>query len=188
LPLQAAAGIDPAILLPQLALFAGLLAGVGVLLVLPKALGFVRSPVVEKIARVFADYRRMLLPQRSAIQLFIAFLNLVSAWATLYLLLRAAGLNANVWLVAGFIPLLQLVNSLPFLYMGWGGRELAMAGTLGVAGGMSVNETLAVSIAWGVVLMMIGAINGVALLGDWQMSGRTPSDGAGGVNRSGSDG
>ena len=110
-------------------------------------------------------------------------LNLVSAWGTLYLLLRAAGLNANVWLVASFVPLLQLVNGLPFLYMGWGGREIAMAATLGVASGLSINETLAISIAWGVVSIMVGAVNGLALLGDWRMSERTPSGNARGLKR-----
>jgi uncharacterized membrane protein YbhN (UPF0104 family) len=172
LPLQAAAGIEPGILLTQLVLFGGLLAAVGVLLALPRALALLRSETVAKIAGVFADYRAMLWPRRSATQLAIALLNLLSAWGTLYLLLRAAGLTANPWLVAGFIPLLQLVNSLPFLYMGWGGREIAMAATLGAASNLSADETLAVSIAWGVVLIMTGAVNGIFLLGDWQMTRR----------------
>jgi len=183
LPLQAAAGIDLTIAIPQLALFAGLIAGVGILLVLPRVLILIRSDLVHQIARVFADYRRMLWPRRSAIQFVIALLNLVSAWCTLYLLLRAAGLNANVWLVAGFVPLLQLVNSLPFLYMGWGGREIAMAATLGAASGLSINETLAISIAWGAVLIIIGVLNGIALVGDWRMAGRAPSASASGVDR-----
>ena len=131
----------------------------------------VRHDFVGKIAQVFAGYRSILSPRRSAIQLVIALLNLISAWATLYLLLRAAGLNTNIWLVAGFVPLLQLVNSLPFLYMGWGGREIAMAATLGAASNLTVNETLAVSIAWGVVLIMTGAVNGIFLLGDWRIAG-----------------
>ena len=128
----------------------------------------------HKVARVFVGYRSILLPRRSAVQIVIALLNLLSAWGTLYLLLRAAGLNTNIWLVAGFIPLLQLVNSLPFLYMGWGGREIAMAATLGAASNLTINETLAVSIAWGVVLIMTGAINGIFLLGEWQRA-RKPS-------------
>jgi len=175
LPLQAIAGIDLGILLPQLALFAGLISGVGVLLALPKALALGRSQFIEKIARVFVGYRRMLLPQRSAVQFVIALLNLVSAWATLYLLLRAAGFSPSAWLVAAFIPLLQLVNSLPFLYMGWGGREIALAATLGAASGFTIEQSLAVSIAWGVVLVLTGAVNGVFLLGDWQMRGQPVS-------------
>lgn len=179
LPLQASAGIGQKIILPQLALFAGLIAAVGILLVLPKVLALIRNELIGRIARVFADYRSILWPQRSAIQLVIALLNVLSAWGTLYLLLQAAGLSANVWLVAGFIPLLQLVNGLPFLYMGWGGREIAMATTLGAASSLTINETLAVSVAWGVVMIMTGAVNGLFLLGDWQISGRKPPEDGG---------
>jgi uncharacterized membrane protein YbhN (UPF0104 family) len=167
LPFQVRAGIDQGIILTQLALFAGLIAAVGLLVVLPKLLTLTRNDFFTKLASVFSGYRLMLLPDRSAIQLGVALWNVVSASATLYLLLRAAGLDVNVWLVTAFIPLLQLVNGLPFLYMGWGGRELAMAGTLGAASSLTLDETLAVSIAWGVVLIVIGAVNGVFLLGHW---------------------
>jgi uncharacterized membrane protein YbhN (UPF0104 family) len=139
-------------------------------------LALARHHVVDKIGRLFAGYRALLPPQRSAVQMVIALLNLLSAWGTLYLLLRAAGLNTNVWLVAGFIPLLQLVNSLPFLYMGWGGREIAMASTLGAASNLTLNETLAVSIAWGAVLIISAAVNGVFLLGDWRIARPNPGE------------
>jgi hypothetical protein len=174
---QIAAGFGGDIVLSEFVLFAGLIAGVGILLLLPRALALAKHDFIGKLARVFADYRSMLLPQRSAVQLGIALLNVLSAWGALYLLLRAAGLGTDAWLVAGFIPLLQLVNSLPFLYMGWGGRELAMAATLGTTGNLTASETLAVSIAWGVVLVITGAVNGVFLLGDWQIVRADPSAG-----------
>ena len=93
------------------------------------------------------------------------------------MLFLAAGSNVSPWLIAAFIPLLQLVNGLPFLYMGWGGRELAMASTLGAAGGLTMNETLAISIAWGVVLIMTAVVNGVFLIGDWHAGAPSPADG-----------
>lgn len=180
LPVQILAGVDHAIVLAQLALFGGLIAAIGVLLVFPRALRLIPHDLAIRIARVFAGYRALLASERVLLQLIIALLNTACAWACLYLLLRAAGLNANAWVVAGFIPLLQLVNGLPFLYMGWGGRELAMAATLGTATNLTLNETLAVSIAWGVVLIMTGAVNGIFLLGDWQMSSQSPPEDNGG--------
>ena len=174
LPVQAVAGVGSDLLLIQLALFAGLIAGVGVLLVLPKMLSLVRHQFIDKLARVFEGYASLLSVRRSGIQLIFVLLNLLSSWATLCLLLQAAGLHANVWLVAGFVPLLQLVNSLPFLYMGWGGREIAMAATFGAAGNLSVNEALAVSIAWGAILIVSAAVNGVFLLGHWQIARSDP--------------
>jgi hypothetical protein len=42
-----------------------------------------------------------------------------------------------------------------------------MASTLGAAGSLTMNETLAISIAWGVVLVTTAVVNGVFLIGDW---------------------
>lgn len=172
LPIQIFTEVDPAIVLAQFALFSGLIAAIGILLAFPRALRLIPHDLAIQIGRVFAGYQSLLAPQRVLLQLTIAFLNTLGAWATLYLLFRAAGLNVNPWVVAGFIPLLQLVNGLPFLYMGWGGRELAMAATIGAVGNLTLNETLAISIAWGVVLIIAGAFNGVFLLGDWHTTHR----------------
>lgn len=182
-PLQWLAGIEPRIIAGQLVLFAGLIAGVGVILILPRLLGLVRHHFIDRLARVFIGYRAVLSPQRSAIQLTIALLNLLCAWGTLYLLFRAAELNVSIWLVGGFTPLLQLINSLPFLYMGWGGRELAMATTLGAASNLTVSQTLAVSVAFGVVLIMTSAVNGIFLIGDWRKTGQNLADPARGAGR-----
>jgi uncharacterized membrane protein YbhN (UPF0104 family) len=167
LPFQYAGGIGTEILLPQVIVLAAPIVGVGVLLALPSMLSRIPGNLVGKIARVFAGYRSILLPSRSAIQASIMLLNVVLAGAALYLLFLAAGSHVSTWLIAAFIPLLQLVNGLPFLYMGWGGREIAMASTLGAASSLTMNETLAISIAWGVVLITTGVVNGVFLIGDW---------------------
>ena len=59
------------------------------------------------------------------------------------------------------------MNSVPFLYMGWGGREIAMAATVGVASGLSLNQALVISATWGITLIMAGAVNGIFMIGDW---------------------
>jgi hypothetical protein len=120
-----------------------------------------------------AGYRTFITPRRLVIQASISLLNNLCAWGTLYFLLRAANLDMNPWIVGGFVPFLQVVNGLPFLYMGWGGREIAMAATIGATGHLSLNETLAVSVAWGVVLIATGAVNGLFLIGDWQGTGQS---------------
>jgi hypothetical protein len=177
LPFQIVLKVDQTTVLAQLALFAGIIAGVGVLLVFPATLRIFRYAFIQKLARVFDGYRAMLHPDRVAVQLGIAVINFAFAWGSLYLLLRAADLDSNVWLVGCFIPLLQLINGLPFLYMGWGGRELAMAATLGGAGALTASETLAISVAWGIVLILSGTVNGLFLLGDWRThTGRPKPD------------
>jgi uncharacterized membrane protein YbhN (UPF0104 family) len=167
LPFQRAAGISTDVILPELIVLAAPIAGVALLVTLPSIFVSIPGELVARIARVFAGYRAILLPSRSALQGAIMLLNVILAGAALYLLFLAAGSHVTPWLIAAFIPLLQLVNGLPFLYMGWGGRELAMASTLGAAGGLTMNETLAVSLAWGVVLIITGVANGVFLIGEW---------------------
>jgi hypothetical protein len=56
--------------------------------------------------------------------------------------------------------------------MGWGGRELAMTATLGAAGNFTISQLLAVSIAWGVVVVVTAAVNGIFLLGSWRLTRR----------------
>jgi hypothetical protein len=171
---QAVRGVDRGIILSQLALFAGIIAAVVLLILAPKVLALFGNHFVKRIARVLAGYRSIVVPRRIGIQLAIAVVNYLFAWATLYLLVRAAGLTSDVWIIGSFIPLLQFINGLPFLYMGWGGRELAMAATIGAYGNLSLDETLAISIAWGAVLILSGAVNGVFLLGHWPASTQHP--------------
>ena len=51
-----------------------------------------------------------------------------------------------------------------------------MAATLGAAGNLTVSQTLAVSVAFGAVLIMTSAVNGVFLIGDWRKSGQNLPD------------
>jgi uncharacterized membrane protein YbhN (UPF0104 family) len=176
LPFQAAAGLSAKIILFELAIFSAPIVGVGALLALPSLLARLPGHMIERIARVFAGYQSVLLPSRSAFQGALMFLNVVLAAGALYVLFLAAGSHVSPWLVAAFIPLLQLVNGLPFLYMGLGGREIAMAITLGVAGNLTENETLAISLAWGVVLVTTGVVNGLFLIGDWHSTAPAVDD------------
>jgi len=168
LPLQLTTDVAPSIIVAQVALFTGIAVGVVAVLIMPRLLGLLRNKLVDRIAQLFVGYGTMLVPARSVTQLVIAALNLASAGSTLYALTVAAGLSISPWLVLAFIPLLQFINSLPFLYLGWGGREFAMVATLGSAGGLSVNEALSISAAWGAVLMIAGAVNGLFLIGPWK--------------------
>ncbi len=152
----------------QFLMSAGFVAAIGVLLFLPNMLSIFGHKTIAKIAKIFADYEMMFPLRRSLIQMLITLINLVLVFATFYCLLRAIGLTANLILIACFIPFLQLVNSVPFLYLGWGGREIAMAATVGTVSGLSLNEALVVSATWGMTLIMAGAVNGVFLLGDWR--------------------
>jgi hypothetical protein len=168
IPAQVAFGFPTQVIGYQALLFCGAIAAIVVLIALPKWLGLIPVESAGRFARLFVGYGSMLTLRRSFVQLVIGLLNTVLVLATVYFLLRAARLTADVWRVASLVPFLQFINSLPFLYMGWGGREIAIAMTLGTVAGLSLNEALAISAAWGIILILTSLINGAFLLGDWQ--------------------
>jgi len=167
LPLQWALGVPLGPIGIQFLVSAGLLTAIIVLLFLPNVLRIFDHVIVLKFAKIFSGYEMMFPLRRSAVQMAITAANLVLVFATLYCLLRAVGLTANLAVIACFVPFLQVVNGVPFLYMGWGGREIAMAATVGVASGLSINQALVVSAIWGLTLILAGAVNGVFVFGDW---------------------
>jgi hypothetical protein len=173
LPFQMAVDVPAVVVLTQFLLFIALELGIVVLLLMPRFLGLFSSNLVNRFANLFLGYGRMLSADRSIIQMMVALLSLASAGAALYALIVAAGLAVHPWLICLFVPLLQLINSVPFLYLGWGGREIALVATLGATGGLSINEALAISAAWGLTLMVTGVINGVFLIGPWWRQGRS---------------
>lgn len=168
IPTQVAFGFPLQTIGYQAALFCGAIAAIAVLIALPGWLALIRVEAAGRFARLFVGYGSLLTIRRTFVQLAIGLLNLVLVLTTLYFLLRAARLTADAWRVASLVPFLQFINSLPFLYMGWGGREIAIAMTLGTVAGLSLNEALAISAAWGIILILTSLVNGAFLLGDWR--------------------
>ena len=81
--------------------------------------------------------------------LYVAAVGLV-----LYFLTRAFGFDISPMLLVAFTPLILFVSSLPFLYAGWGGRELIVVVTLSGVGGARADEALVLSIAYGLVMLV----------------------------------
>jgi hypothetical protein len=167
-PAQVAFGFPLQTIGYQALLFGGALAAIAVLIALPGWLALIPLAAVGRLARLFAGYGSLLTMRRTSVQLAIGALNIVLLLTTLYCLLRAARLTADAWRLVTVIPFLQFINGLPFLYMGWGGREIAIAMTLGTVAGLSLNEALAISAAWGIILLLTSLINGAFLLADWR--------------------
>jgi hypothetical protein len=178
LPLQFEMGVPLSSIGVQFLVSAGFLAAIAVLLYLPNVLRIFDHAIVRKFSHVLSGYEKMLPPRRSAVQVAITAVNLMLVFGTLFCLLRAVDLSANLLIVACFVPFLQVVNGVPFLYLGWGGREIAMAATIGVASGLTLNEALVISTIWGLTLILAGAANGVFVFGDWYPH-RVPAPGTG---------
>jgi Lysylphosphatidylglycerol synthase TM region len=168
LPTQVAFGFPLRTIGYQVGLFGAALVAIAVLIALPGWLAVIPVKAVERFARLFAGYASLLRMRRTLVQFAIGALNVLLVFTTLYFLLRAARLTPDAWRLVTVVPFLQFINSLPFLYMGWGGREIAIAMTLGTVAGLSLNEALAISAAWGIVLLLTSLINGAFLLGGWR--------------------
>jgi hypothetical protein len=60
-----------------------------------------------------------------------------------------------------FMPFVFFVSSLPIFYLGWGGREAAVVLTLGSASSISSSEAVALSVAFGVCVLLAALPGGV---------------------------
>lgn len=168
LPLQWILGVPMNSIGIQLLLSMGFLVAIVGLLLLPYMLRFFNYRLISKLANVVSGYALMFPVRRSVFLMAVSLVNMFLVFITLYCLLRAISLTADLAVIACFLPFLQLVNGIPFLYMGWGGREIAMAATVGVASGLSLNQALVLSATWGMVLILAGAVNGLFVFGKWQ--------------------
>lgn len=87
-------------------------------------------------------------------QIIYAFLYVGSVYLTMQCL--SWGLNFDVppLLLIAFTPLILFVNNLPFLYAGWGGRELITVVTLSHVGGLEPHKAFLLSIAFGLIMIV----------------------------------
>jgi hypothetical protein len=60
---------------------------------------------------------------------------------------------SNIHIVL-FMPFIFLVSSLPIFYLGWGGREAIVILTIGGQGTMSSAQSIALSVAFGIVVFL----------------------------------
>lgn len=155
LPLQIARGIPDVLWLAQLALWLVSLGGIFFVTWGACAPVIQRIPFLAGIARSVKGF----LPAASGRgSLFLQIVLAVGYSATyglvIWVLARGMGLNLDVLDMLQFSALILLVQSLPIFYMGWGARETVLVGTLGLAGILSSEQALAVSVATGAVFFL----------------------------------
>jgi uncharacterized membrane protein YbhN (UPF0104 family) len=85
----------------------------------------------------------------------LAVLNVASVCTAFLLLSRGLGFDVSPLLLIAFTPVILFVNNLPFLYAGWGGRELITVVTLSHVGGVPTDQALLLSICYGLVMLVV---------------------------------
>jgi hypothetical protein len=93
----------------------------------------------------------------SAAQLMLMALAFLVLGTSMHLVL-------SVSQVVLFMPFVFFVSSLPIFYLGWGGREAAVVLTLGSVSSMSSSEAVALSVAFGVCVLLAALPGGVLWL------------------------
>ena len=90
-----------------------------------------------------------------ASQLLLVSLLQLLGFATIFMIL-AQGMHipASRLHIVLFMPFIFLISSLPIFYQGWGGREAVIILTIGGIGNVSSAQSMALSVAFGVVVAL----------------------------------
>ncbi|QDM28171.1 flippase-like domain-containing protein [Tardiphaga sp. vice304] len=125
----------------------------------------VRIAVVDGIVREANDLGRELADLSVAGLLLVSLVVQLGLSALAFLVLsHSAGLPLTIWQLALAMPFVTFVASLPIFYLGWGGREAAVVMTLGTVSGVSPAEAGALSVAFGVCVLLAAMPGGLLWL------------------------
>lgn len=120
-----------------------------------------RWPFFEKVEMMLAGFRALLTPGADAIIAWSAALSQhLLRVAALAALAAALGLGIPVATIFALAPAALLVAMVPISVGGWGVRELTFVYFLGAAG-ITAEAALSLSVAFGLLRIVVGAIGGV---------------------------
>jgi hypothetical protein len=86
--------------------------------------------------------------------LLVSFAQLVGFALVFMVLARGMHLPISQVHILLFMPFIFLISSLPIFYQGWGGREAIVILTIGGMGTVSSAQSIALSVAFGVVVFI----------------------------------
>ena len=122
--------------------------------------GLERWAMFRKIEAIAADFRMLLSPNLAvALPWFVALAQHLLRVGTLACLAAGLGLQIPLATLFAFTPAALLMAMLPISLGGWGLRELTFVYLLGTAG-VSAEAALSLSIAFGLLRVVVGALGG----------------------------
>ena len=112
-----------------------------------------RNNVLDRIARATSGLAAILRHRTMGPKLLLVSLLQLLGFSAIFLIL-AQGMHIPVSRlhVVLFMPFIFLISSLPIFYQGWGGREAVIMLTIGRIGGLSDAQSIALSVAFGIVV------------------------------------
>ena len=155
LPLQIVRGVPEVLWLSQLAVWLVSLGGILFVTWGARATSIQRIPFLAGVIKSVAGFLPAVSGRGSVpLQLLLAVGYGGSYGLTIWVLALGMGLSPDVLDILQFSPFILLVQSMPVFYVGWGARETVMVGLLGMAGVLSSEQALFVSVATGVVFFL----------------------------------
>jgi uncharacterized membrane protein YbhN (UPF0104 family) len=144
----------------QAVMLAATVVFIGVLVVLSRRETELRWPPLQLVVRWMSKLGSHISGADFLLrQSVYAILYVASAGLVLMFLSGALNFQIPPLLIIAFTPVILFVSNLPFLYAGWGGRELIIVVTLSGVGGARADEALMLSIAYGLA-MLVAALPG----------------------------
>lgn len=157
-PFPAAAPVEPAGLFALAAVLIAVVAAMAWLIRRAGAAG-------RALAGFLAEARQALVARGAApVQLALSSLIVASYVATYACAARALGLLADPVVFLALVPLVLLAMSLPLSVAGWGLREASAAG-LWAAAGLPVADGVAISLVYGLLILLASLPGALVLLG-----------------------
>ena len=155
LPLQIVRGVPAALWLFQLAVWLASLGGILLVTWGARATAIQRIPFLAGVIKSVAGFLPAVSGRGSVpLQLLLAAGYGGTYGLAIWVLARGMGLSPAVLDILQFSPFILLVQSMPVFYVGWGARETVMVGLFGMAGVLSSEQALVVSVATGVVFLL----------------------------------
>jgi uncharacterized membrane protein YbhN (UPF0104 family) len=168
---------DMLLLAGILAAASGALATVLLLAHFPRTARLERWPLFRKAYTLSDDFRRLLVPSPRTAAVWVAALSQhLLRVAILASLATGLGLGISASTLFAFTPAALLIAMVPVSFGGWGVREISFVYLLGTAG-IPAEAALSLSIAFGLLRMIVGAIGGVtwSVMGDHHYRVGAPS-------------
>ena len=120
-----------------------------------------RWPLLGKAAAASGDFRKLLAVNAVAAKIWTAAAVQHLLRVLIFAALAAAlGLDVPLTVLFAFVPAALLLAMLPVSFGGWGVREAALVYFLRTAG-VSAEAALTLSIAFGLLRMLVGAVGGI---------------------------
>ncbi len=112
-----------------------------------------RLPLLEDLARLATDSRRILFAPATAVPLLLlSMLSHALAAGAVYAFAAGLQLGLSVWVCLALFPAVVLITLIPISFAGWGIREGAMVALFAFAG-VPADIAFALSLAFGVALL-----------------------------------